>query len=369
MNQELPKPLRNALARQAGDEMHPSPDVLASFVERKLPREEQNVVTSHLAQCADCREVVFLVSSAAEDAAPERLELAAAAAPRRRWRLGLSWAVAAVAVLLVSGVLLRERFLPRPTVSTVASNSQPPGSAPLALPPTPAEPETLAKSARSEFSPPKTLPALTTEGVSPKGGEKHPPALVRAAPPAGESAQTLTVFDDKAELAAPAPVSKNAFAPNRPDATPHAVVHPVNPMMYLQPDAVPHAVVPPVNPMMPLLGASATRGQWRVSADGHLEHLGATDEWTRVLADEATTFHVVSVVGSNVWAGGSGGALFHSDDGGESWSRVAIATSSGGAETGTIVSIRFSDPLHGTVTTGGGSRWSTSDGGASWTPQ
>ena len=369
MNQELPKPLRNALARQAGDEVHPSPDVLTSFVERKLPGNEQDLVTSHLAQCADCREVVFLASGAAEDVAPERLELAGAAAPRRRWRLGLSWAVAAVAVLIVSGVLVWERFVPSQTASRVTSMGQPLGSAQRPLPPPPAEPETLAKSARSEFSAPKTSPALTTKGVSPKGVEKHPLVPVMAAPPAGESAQTLTAFEDKAELAAPAPVRQNAFAPNRADATPHAVVHPVNPMMYLQPDAVPHAVVPPVNPMMPLLGASATRWQWRVSADGHLEHLGATDEWTRVLADEATTFHVVSVVGSNVWAGGSGGALFHSSDGGENWSRVAIATSSGGAETGTIVSIQFRDAQDGVVITGGGSRWSTSDGGATWALQ
>jgi len=216
---------------------------------------------------------------------------------------------------------------------------QPPGSAQLAVPPTPAEPEALAKSAR----------ALATKSVSPKGVEKHPLATVMAVPSADESARP-TILEDKAGLAAPQPGRQNAFVQNRPDA-------------------VPHAVVPPVNPMMSLLGASATHRLWRVSADGHLEHLGAADEWTRVLADEATTFHVVSVVGSNVWAGGSGGALFHSGDGGENWSRVAIATSSGGAETGTIVSILFRDPQHGVVITGGGSRWSTSDGGTTWTLQ
>jgi len=351
MNQELPKPLRNALARQAGDEVHPSPDVLTSFVELKLPRKEQNLVTSHLAQCADCRDVVFLASGATEDVVPDNLELAAAAAPRRRWRFGLSWAVAALALLLVSGVLLWDRLSPRQTAPSIASNVRARESAPPAASPTPTSPETLATTARAEFSAPKTSPALATKSLSPKGVEKHPLAPVMAAPPAGESAQTLTVFEDKAELFAPAPVSKSAFAPNPADA-------------------VPHAVVPPVNPMMSLLGASATHRPWRVSADGHLEHLGAAaDEWTRVLADETTTFHVVFVVGDNVWAGGSGGALFHSDDGGESWSRVAIATSSGGAEIGTIVSIRFSDPQHGTVATGGGSRWSTSDGGATWTSQ
>jgi len=111
--------------------------------------------------------------------------------------------------------------------------------------------------------------------------------------------------------------------------------------------------------------AMGPRSQWRLSPDGHLEHLTAPGSWTPVLADQPTTFHVVSVVGSNVWAGGSGGALFHSRDGGQNWSQVALASLSG-AESGTIVAIRFSDAEHGVVTTDGGAQWSTSDGGASW---
>src|SRR5208283_5026063 len=139
MNQELPKPLRNALARQAGGEAHPSPDVLTSFMERTLPRNEGDIVTDHLSRCANCREVVFLASSATEGVAPNKVALVAAAAPRRKWRLGLSWAVAAAPVLLVSGALVWNRLgppnLPRPTASSVASNSQPPSSAQQAATP------------------------------------------------------------------------------------------------------------------------------------------------------------------------------------------------------------------------------------------
>src|SRR5271169_5296229 len=118
MNQRLPRPLRNALARQTGGEVHPSPDVLTSFIERTLPHDERALVTHHLALCLDCREVVLLASSATEDDAVDERELAAAAAhqpvrtpvygsapdqpaglgetPRRRWALGLFWAAAAV---------------------------------------------------------------------------------------------------------------------------------------------------------------------------------------------------------------------------------------------------------------------------------
>ena len=352
MSQKLPKPVRNALARQAGGEVHPSPDVLTSFMERTLPRDESDIVTDHLAQCADCREVVFLASTAAEDVAPDKTELVAA--PRRRWRLRLSWAVAAVAMLLVTGVPVWKRLAPanstRPTASSITSHAQPLGSAQPAAPPTPAEPETQADYVK--ILPPKSSAALAAKGVGPKAGEKHPLASPMAAPAEVARAQSPAALGAQPEFAPPEAVPKNTFVQNQADAAPS-----------------PQAFAPPVKPMMSLLGVRSSHGQWRISSDGHLEHRVATDEWTRVLADEATTFHVVSVAGSDVWAGGSRGTLFHSDDSGESWSRVAIATGSGGAETGTIVSIQFSDPQHGTVVTSGGSRWSTSDGGATWARQ
>ena len=89
--------------------------------------------------------------------------------------------------------------------------------------------------------------------------------------------------------------------------------------------------------------------------------------WTRVLNEQPTTFHVVSVVDNNVWAGGSGGALFHSSDGGQSWNKQPVGSPA--VETDTIVAIRFSDALHGVITTQGGVRWSTSDGGVTWTKE
>jgi len=100
---------------------------------------------------------------------------------------------------------------------------------------------------------------------------------------------------------------------------------------------------------------------WRITTDGHLEHLTVPGSWTPALADQPITFHVVSVVGNNVWAGGNNGALFHSRDGGETWNKQPL-----GSETGTIVSIQFGDAEHGVVTTDAGGRWSTSDGGVSW---
>jgi photosystem II stability/assembly factor-like uncharacterized protein len=113
---------------------------------------------------------------------------------------------------------------------------------------------------------------------------------------------------------------------------------------------------------------SAGHTQWRITPDGHLEQRSASGNWMRVLAEQPIAFHVVSVVGDNVWAGGNGGALFHSSDGGQSWSKQRIG-SPPDVETDTIAAIRFTDTTRGVVTTESGARWSTSDGGATWTKE
>lgn len=372
MNQELPKPARNALARQGGGEVHPSPDVLTSFMERTLPHDERDLVTSHLALCADCREVVFLASGAAEDALVDEEELVAAAAapqlvptpvygnarqqpaalaeiPRRRWALRLSWAAAAMVALLVSGVVIWQRFnsgnLAVRSASSVASNSPRPDAA--ALSGAPSAPETLEKTTRAKTASPGIPGAVAADTLALKKVGKYQSEPTVAARVADESAQAPASVAG-GTVAAPAPGPPTASEENQANA------------MQL------HQSAALAKPMMSMRAVDAARGQWRISVDGHLERRVATDDWTRVLTDQATTFHVVSVVGSDVWAGGSGGALLHSSDGGQHWRQVPLVTGSG-AETGTIVSIQFNDSQQGTVITAGGSRWSTSDGGITWT--
>jgi Photosynthesis system II assembly factor YCF48 len=380
MNQKLPMPLRNALARQAGGEVHPSPDVLTSFIERTLPRDERDLVTYHLALCPDCREVVLLASSATEDVAVDGRELAAAAAhqpvrtpvyrnvhdqpaawgetPRRPWTLGLSWTAAAVALLLVAGVLVWQRFAStnpaRQPVSTIASNSQPPGVAQPAAAGVASAPGVLTKTTRVATTPQKTAAPKTRAGVvggavARKGGEGYKAEPGVAAVPAGESAQAPVSVVEEPKIAVPGPGTHNAFVESQADTSAQL--------------GESRALA---KPMMSMRAVNGARGQWRINADGQLEHRGLSDDWTRVLAEQSTTFRVVSVVGSDVWAGGDGGALFRSPDAGQHWSRVPLIASSG-AETGTIVSIQFKDSLHGTVLTAGGARWTTSDGGVTWT--
>ena len=117
--------------------------------------------------------------------------------------------------------------------------------------------------------------------------------------------------------------------------------------------------------MNKLAKAELPRAHWRISADGHLERALPGTAWTRVLADQPVAFRVVATIGSNVWAGGNGGALFHSADQGDSWNKIVLNTKRQ-AERRAIVSIHFDNAVQGSVTTDSGATWTTSDGGQTW---
>jgi hypothetical protein len=81
-------------------------------------------------------------------------------------------------------------------------------------------------------------------------------------------------------------------------------------------------------------------------------------------------FRAVSVSSNSaeVWAGGSGGALYHTIDGGSSWARV-IPSNAGVALTGDILRIQFSEPQTVTVTTSTSEVWTTLDAAQTWRKQ
>jgi hypothetical protein len=80
------------------------------------------------------------------------------------------------------------------------------------------------------------------------------------------------------------------------------------------------------------------------------------------------TFHTVAAAGAEVWAGGSGGALYHSADAGLHWTRV-VPAATGTILTGDITSLEFPDPQHGKLATTTAEVWTTSDGGQTWQKQ
>jgi photosystem II stability/assembly factor-like uncharacterized protein len=79
-------------------------------------------------------------------------------------------------------------------------------------------------------------------------------------------------------------------------------------------------------------------------------------------------FRAVAAAGADIWAGGSAGALYHSQDAGNHWIRVS-PVSSGTVLTSDIVSLDFPDPQHGKLSTSTSEVWITADAGQTWQKQ
>ncbi|HEY3971513.1 MAG TPA: YCF48-related protein [Candidatus Sulfotelmatobacter sp.] len=79
-------------------------------------------------------------------------------------------------------------------------------------------------------------------------------------------------------------------------------------------------------------------------------------------------FRAVAAVGSEVWAGGSSGLLYHSVDGGNHWARI-VPVFAGTSLSGDILGLEFPDPQHGKLSTSTAEVWITSDDGQTWRKQ
>lgn len=79
-------------------------------------------------------------------------------------------------------------------------------------------------------------------------------------------------------------------------------------------------------------------------------------------------FRAVAANGAEVWAGGSNGALYHTIDAGNHWTRV-VPGAAGTTLTGDITSLEFPDSQHCTASTSTGEVWRTADGGQTWQRQ
>jgi len=112
------------------------------------------------------------------------------------------------------------------------------------------------------------------------------------------------------------------------------------------------------------LSVAAATLRWVLTAEGHVQRsMDNGSTWKSVKLDNRIHFRAVAAAGSEVWAGGEGGALYHSSDSGEHWTRVSLPAE---LASDTIVRVEFPDAKHGTLATSSGETWATSNGGATW---
>jgi hypothetical protein len=420
MSEGIPKSARDALARQTPAEPHLSPDLLNAYAEQALSEAEKLQVTTHLASCAECRDVVFLATAATQDLQPAMVAAAsprtvlqpAVAAPPRDMphgcavleprhdrpkppRLRWKWALPLMAVAVLGAVALIERDrlaeMASPPRKEMASARQQPSEAQ----PNSSEAPPAGQPATPAYSNPSDQLALQAK-VAPKAVKKDTPTQQARLDKDKEEAE-LRDRRAQADLAsnlqnAPSNTMAKAAAAN--ERMPSPAPPPATASRSAEATA---AAPPPVQADNADLSASATQQalkpqalakslasnhagalssvqmpsrtaslntKWRISEDGHVEHTVGPNTWTRVMAAEPVTFRVVATVGNNVWAGGSEGSLYHSSDGGLHWNRVALV-----GEMGAITTIHFNNAQQGSLTSDNGATWTTSDGGQTWSKQ
>jgi hypothetical protein len=117
--------------------------------------------------------------------------------------------------------------------------------------------------------------------------------------------------------------------------------------------------------------------RWRLSSEGALER--STDRgrsWQFVpVAATPTILRSFSSLDRDIWAGGTSvpnsgfqggsGALYHSGDNGQTWTRVIVKAGDVALES-EIVRVEFTDAQHGSLRTVSGQTWTTSDAGLTW---
>jgi hypothetical protein len=387
--------LLRALAEGApGD--HPDADLLTGFAEGSLLAREREAVMAHLAGCAECREVLSLsaveleqthefelVAAAPSMAAPAMMPAAASApAPIKRkgprvLRVWLPWAAVAASIAVVSVVALRFAYnkpeqiaLAPQAPKTVAVNAPPVTSEPA--PPTASVSERRETQREAEKKT-RTAPALALEQVAPQFAVSRKAAIAArqsSAPQTSALEQTTTqnlIVSADSIRAQNAPQTQEKGAP---EESAQMALH--GQASQPAPFAPPAATGGPRGLAPALAGSFAksanaglvTRPHWRINDDGHLERAFGDGAWQAVAIGDHARLHVVSTIGSAVWAGGENDALYRSPDEGATWQTVQLPPKNGAGQI--LIHIRFDDASTGTIEASGGTTWSTTDGGATW---
>lgn len=414
---ELPETARQKLKHWVAGP-HPDANLLAAFAENSLSARERTPLVEHLAACAACREVVAL-------AAPQDVSAAVSPMPEsavRRWAM-LRWGTAAAILIVMVGVVWIGRttktVAPRPTAEVARAIPEPQNE------PAPAEKQKegtpSAGSAADDARPPATQdkveasrprvakeapPAPPAEAKAPAvsslaGGESASKKMAAVEPSkdrkldeqqvqAENQAQLQKQGELRAEIAQAAPSSasamKSAMA-RRPASQAGAAPAANAPAAANEVVVVPGSATGQATETLPVVqgagtarlgsaGAGVVGGKladaarqsvrWSISASGDLQRsLDDGVTWKDEPLAAKAVFRAVSAMGSEIWAGGNAGVLYHSTDGGGSWTRVTPA-GGGAALTGDIVRINFADAQRGSLTTSTGQTWLTTDGGRTW---
>jgi len=372
MKGNLLRAVRSVLSRPATPpSAHPDPNLLAGFAENTLVAREREEVADHLARCADCRE--FLVLAFAADVDEPAIAVTKAQIVRR-WSPVWSWAASLATVCIVVSAVWEFRGERIPEIEAPpppAEIAAPQPSAPQEL--RAAQPKAqIAKSSRLMASPAPPAPAAGTpknapggDGVRANAEASAPMAATPPPPPPPPPALPAPKQETTDAVAAVAMEHANAQAASAGLGLQKAAPSPASAgrsqSLRMKTESrfggmrqsESRGMVGGSGPRVMWTIAGSPRGLVQRSMDG-----GAT--WVTVALSDEISFRAVTSMGPEVWAGGSGGALFHSADSGAHWERVAIGT------IGTILEIQALGGGSVSVTTEAHEHWLSQDNGHTW---
>ncbi len=417
--QQLPKIARERLQTKPRSD-HPDADVLTAFSERSLPSPERAIVVEHLARCGDCREVLALALPEIEEAVvPVFARTPWFSMPVLRW--GAIAATFAVLVTVGVGRYRRDSSsnvasgLPEPALPAakdkMVSANEPSISATEAR----RQQGVLVKPSPATQIAPTAAQTVTSQkeriaqGNEPQVNTKsNTLAFAPRAPSPSIPSQTETV---EVASATPSVTSEQQVAMQQGQNSEQSERQPDQQSPSVDREVVGKAKAPIPSPTGESLSRNSGRSlqaaeasavfisipRWMITSAGGLQKsydqgknwqpvpLSATPSpASTALQAEGTTraqetskmkkqnnsvtppdVRAISTSGLEIWAGAAGGVLYHSADAGDHWTS-SVLRKGDVLLTGDIISVQFTDSLHGQVTTSTSETWTTSDDGQSW---
>jgi len=361
---QLPKIVSARLSALETSE-HPDADLLTAFSERALTGQERDRVLNHLCGCSECRQVVVLALPEFNAEEPSRTIQSRPfwlRTPVLRWG-----ALAACVVVVGAAVLIQkgEQSSPGQEMQATLQQPAPSGVATTHAPSdAPAIPKALPKSeAKTSEAKAKVHRAPVPNAPEQMASANNLASAANA--PASPNPATSDRLQKSETMEVQAGAVAADQAPVRPDeqlrARNSAAAAKAAPLFTARPTTDTAAST---------IGGAANLTDlrppsWRLSQNGLPERSFASGQWEKVQVDHKTGFRAIAAQGMEVWLGGSGGLLYHSEDMGLNWTRV-IPVSSSATLTDDIAGILFSDHMHGKLETTGGQNWITSDAGKTW---
>ena len=392
---QLPNIVRQRLQATRPD-AHPDADVLAAFAEKGLSKRERGAVLEHLSRCGDCRDILsFALPSPQIES--ERAARIAGSAIWARWPV-LRWgALGACVVVVGAAVTLEFRTLESHTLNRVSQNAAVENApAPVSAYVKSAN-QNAAKDVPASPAPQKPARAKRDQAVMSSQNESVVASLAKAKPSA-PSGRAKANSDPAAESQLSARVPAAANQPARQSAS-EAVEVAANPEVPTSSPVDSEAKIATLDERADAPGKAKEAGvggpasapktmalaknetaastvspaatkivpRWTLSSDGILQRsLDSGKTWTTVEVNNTATLRALAAIGTEIWVGGSGGALFHSADAGQHWQKVTPMVHDQ-VLAADIIGVEFTDRQHGKLTTANQQVWTTSDAGATWT--